>query len=88
MLHYLLAPHPVYPYSLKYAYIKIFHLKHILVNTVHDELVFECSADQAEIVREIVKIEMEKAGKLFLIDLPCEAKIIVSDTWGNDSFPD
>jgi len=48
---------------------------------IHDELVFECTADQAEEVREIVKTEMEKAGKLFLTDLPCEAKVIVSDTW-------
>jgi DNA polymerase I len=52
-----------------------------LINTVHDELVFECSADQAEEVKEIVKTEMEKAGKLFLTDLPCEAKVIVCDTW-------
>jgi DNA polymerase I len=52
-----------------------------LVNTVYDELVFECSADLAEEVREIVKTEMEKAGKLFLTDLPCEAKVIISDTW-------
>ena len=51
------------------------------INTVHDELVFECTDDQAEEVREIVKTEMEKAGALFLTDLPCIAEITVSDTW-------
>lgn len=51
------------------------------INTVHDELVFECTEDQAEEVREIVKTEMEKAGVLFLTDLPCIAEITVSDIW-------
>lgn len=51
------------------------------INTVHDELVFECAEDQVEEVREIVKTEMEKAGELFLTDLPCIAEIKVSDTW-------
>lgn len=51
------------------------------INTVHDELVFECAEDQVEEVREIVKTEMEKAGELFLTDLPCIAEITVSDTW-------
>lgn len=51
------------------------------INTVHDELVFECTEDQAEEVREIVKTEMEKAGALFLTDLPCIAEITVSDIW-------
>ena len=51
------------------------------INTVHDELVFECAEDQVEEVSEIVKTEMEKAGELFLTDLPCIAEIKVSDTW-------
>ena len=51
------------------------------INTVHDELVFECTEDQAEEVRDIVKSEMEKAGKLFLIDIPCIADVKISDTW-------
>jgi DNA polymerase I len=51
------------------------------INTVHDELVFECTEAQAEEVKDIVKTEMEKAGALFLIDLPCIAKVTVSDTW-------
>ena len=51
------------------------------INTVHDELVFECTEAQAEEVKDIVKTEMEKAGALFLIDLSCIAKVTVSDTW-------
>jgi len=51
------------------------------INTVHDELVFECTEDQAEEVKYIVKTEMEKAGALFLIDLPCIAEVTISDIW-------
>ena len=52
-----------------------------LVNCVHDELVFECKTEEAEEVAAIVKTEMEKAGELFLIDLPCIAEVTISDTW-------
>lgn len=51
------------------------------INTVHDELVFECTEGQAEEVKYIVKTEMEKAGALFLTDLPCIAEVTPSDTW-------
>jgi DNA polymerase-1 len=51
------------------------------INTVHDELVFECTEAQAEYVKSIVKTEMEKAGSLFLKDLPCIAEVTVSNTW-------
>ena len=52
-----------------------------LVNCVHDELVFECKTKEAEEVAAIVRTEMEKAGTLFLKDLPCIAEVKVSDTW-------
>ena len=51
------------------------------INTVHDELVFECIEDQAEEVKKIVKAEMEKVGELFLKDIPCIADVKISDTW-------
>jgi DNA polymerase-1 len=51
------------------------------INMVHDELVFECPEEQAEYVKEIVKSEMEKAGSIFLTDLPCVVEILISDTW-------
>jgi DNA polymerase I-like protein with 3'-5' exonuclease and polymerase domains len=52
-----------------------------LVNCVHDELVFECKTEETEEVAAIVKTEMEKAGELFLTDLPCIAEVTISDTW-------
>lgn len=54
------------------------------INTVHDELVFECTEDQAEEVQNIVKTEMEKAGELFLTDLPCIADVKINDMWVKD----
>jgi DNA polymerase-1 len=51
------------------------------INTVHDELVFECKESQAEEVKAIVKEEREKAGSLFLTDLPCIAEVTISDVW-------
>jgi DNA polymerase-1 len=45
------------------------------------KLVFECTEAQAEEVKEIVKEEMEKAGSLFLTDLPCIAEVTISDMW-------
>jgi DNA polymerase I-like protein with 3'-5' exonuclease and polymerase domains len=52
-----------------------------LVNCVHDELVFECKAEEADEVAAIVKTELEKAGALFLKDIPCIAEVKISDTW-------
>jgi DNA polymerase I len=51
------------------------------INTVHDELVFECTEAQAEEVKDIVKEEMEKSGALFLTDVPCIAEVTINDTW-------
>ena len=51
------------------------------INTVHDELVFECTEAQASEVKDIVKKEMEQAGSLFLKDVPCIAEVKVSNTW-------
>lgn len=51
------------------------------INTVHDELVFECSEDIVEETASTVKEEMEKAGKIYLKDLPCVAEVTVSDCW-------
>ena len=41
------------------------------VATVHDEVVFECTEEQADYVKSVVKEEMEKAGSQFITDLPC-----------------
>lgn len=51
------------------------------VNCVHDELVFECTTDQADEVARIVKAEMEKAGSMFLTKIPCVVEVTVADSW-------
>ncbi|MHC1757038.1 MAG: DNA polymerase [Methanosarcina sp.] len=54
------------------------------VNTVHDEVVFECKAEDAEEITAIIKSEMEKAGSKFLTLLPCVCKVTVADFWKKD----
>ncbi len=51
------------------------------INTVHDELVFECTESEAEEVAAVVKEEMEKAGGIYLTDLPCISEVTISDCW-------
>lgn len=51
------------------------------INTVHDELVMETDSDFAEEVAAIMKEEMEKAGKKYLIDMPCIAEPSISLQW-------
>ncbi len=55
-----------------------------LVNCIHDELVFECREEEAHEVGELVKTEMEKAGSMFLKDLPCVAEVTIADFWRKD----
>src|SRR5450759_5946166 len=50
-----------------------------LINSVHDELVFECKADEAKEIGQIIKAEMESAGSLFLKDLPCLVEVTIAD---------
>lgn len=45
-----------------------------VVDMVHDELVYECRADQAEQFAEVVRRLMEKAGKFYLPDVPIKAE--------------
>lgn len=52
-----------------------------LINSVHDELVFECKAEEAEETGQIIKAEMESAGSLFLKDLPCLVEVTIADFW-------
>lgn len=51
------------------------------INCVHDELVFECSEDQAGRVAKTVKEEMERAGRLYLDMLPVLAEVSICDSW-------
>jgi len=51
------------------------------INSVHDELVFECTADQADNVAATVKQEMETAGQIYLTKVPCIAEVTISKVW-------
>ena len=52
-----------------------------LINSVHDELVFECKTEEADEVAAIVKTEMGKAGNFFLKDIPCIAEVTIANFW-------
>ncbi|MDP2218135.1 MAG: DNA polymerase, partial [Methanolobus sp.] len=51
------------------------------INCVHDELVFECKEEQADYVADIVKLEMEKAGSMYIDKVPVIAEVSISDAW-------
>ena len=52
-----------------------------VVNTVHDEIVVEARADQAEAVCEIVEHEMVKAGEQIITLVPIVADAKIADYW-------
>lgn len=54
-----------------------------LVACVHDELVLEVRADQAEKYREVLESIMIKAAKFVLKDVPAEADANVGTTWAD-----
>ena len=39
------------------------------------------NTEDVEEVASIVKLEMEKAGRMFLKDMPCIAEVTISDHW-------
>lgn len=73
---------------MKYALIYIHeafkkeNLDATIVHTVHDEIVTEAAADQAEHVAEVVKAQMERSAKQMLKLVPVgELGIAVGDVW-------
>lgn len=73
---------------MKYALIYIHeafkkeNLDATIVHTVHDEIVTEAAADQAEHVAEVVKTQMERSAKQMLKLVPVgELGIAVGDVW-------
>ncbi len=52
-----------------------------LIHTVHDEIVVEVKAEQAEVVREVVSNELLKAGRRLLKNVPVKAEVKISDVW-------
>jgi DNA polymerase-1 len=67
--------------ALRNIYEKIEPLGVLFINTVHDELVFECREEQAEEAARVIKEEMEKAGVLYLKKMPVIAEVTLADTW-------
>lgn len=62
-----------------YVKLKPHHAK--LINAIHDELVFEVPAEQAEAVKNIVVSEMVKAGERFIKTIPITVDVKISDRW-------
>lgn len=52
-----------------------------LVNIVHDEIVVEADADEAEVVTEKLKQAMCKAGEELITKVPIEVEAHVADEW-------
>ncbi len=53
-------------------------VKSKMIMQVHDELVFEVHKDEVELMKNLVKIAMESAGKLVV---PMEVEMQVADNW-------
>lgn len=68
-------------YALVFIYEKLQEYDARLVNTVHDEIVVEARADQAEKVLKMVEEEMVRAGKLVVTAVPIIAEPILADSW-------
>lgn len=54
-----------------------------LVNMVHDELVVECAAGEADTVRDIVTQEMMSAGSEFIRRIPMTVDAAIGQSWGH-----
>jgi DNA polymerase I len=52
-----------------------------LVNAVHDEIVVECNAADAEVVRDVVRREMTAAGAEVLKRTPVAVDADITETW-------
>ena len=70
-------------YAIVYVYrrLKKEAVDAFLVHTVHDEIVVETSEEDAEQVKEIMKEEMERAGRLMIKEVPMKADAMISDIW-------
>ena len=53
----------------------------VIVNTVHDEVVVECDATEADAIRDALGDEMRQAGAEVLRSIPVGVDVIVSTEW-------
>lgn len=56
-------------------------LKSVPIHTVHDEIVVEAVAAEAQKTAKIVGEEMERAGRELLKKVPVKVDVVVSDVW-------
>lgn len=61
-----------------YEEMKERNLRSAMIAQVHDELIFDCPLDEVELMKKLVKNEMEKAVKL---SVPLVAEVGVGDNW-------
>ena len=58
------------------------NLKAQIINTIHDEIMIECSKEDSQKALEIAKTEMVNAGKVILEDIPIKVDAQIVDSWG------
>jgi DNA polymerase I-like protein with 3'-5' exonuclease and polymerase domains len=64
-----------------YDNIKAAGLKALPIHTVHDELVLEVEEGQAKEAKQLLKGEMERAGREILKEVPVKVGVGISDYW-------
>lgn len=52
-----------------------------IVGVVHDEILLECPADDAEAAAKVLKSAMEEAVNSILPNVPTEVEPIIADSW-------
>ncbi|MDP3103889.1 MAG: DNA polymerase [Candidatus Methanoperedens sp.] len=62
-------------------YHKLKPLNAKLINSVHDELVFEVKEDKVKEAAQVIKEEMEAAGSEYLKSIPCIIEIVTGESW-------
>jgi len=67
--------------ALGQLYLEIQGTSIIMVAVVHDEIVLECDASEAEQTADLLKRIMEEAGNRYLKDIPVIAEVSISDSW-------
>jgi DNA polymerase I-like protein with 3'-5' exonuclease and polymerase domains len=52
-----------------------------IVNMVHDEIVVECHKSISKLASTALQEAMEKAGSIFVNDIPMPAQPVISSQW-------
>ena len=71
----------IFKLGIRYLYEALRAYDARIVNLVHDEVVVECTEEQAKAVEGVVKDSMVRAGREFLKSIPVEVETTISKTW-------